>query len=164
MYIISPDLANSLKSPFYQNWESMLSTMQPARGTILYMECASHKKTLSFLWNDRTVAISEEKVNFSGNHQLRTCINSYIWYERNGVSHCTMPTSVQRTAIWPVFRVPGLFSHLIRRMLGILPGELFDTEDTSEEKVLAKPNPSYLFSKNEVHCSSNPGFAHQYFP
>lgn len=75
-----------------------------------------------------------------------------------------MPTSVQRTAIWPVFRVPGLFSHLIRRMLGILPGELFDTEDTSEEKVLAKPNPSYLFSKNEVHCSSNPGFAHQYFP
>lgn len=62
-----------------------------------------------------------------------------------GMIYCTVPClPVQRTAIWPVFRVTEVFFHLVTKMLGILP-----TEGTSEEKSLTKPNLPCLFSKNE---------------
>lgn len=56
-----------------------------------------------------------------------------------------MPTSVWRTAVWPIFRVPRLLTPYIA---GLPLGQLFGTEDTSEKLFLIKPNPLCLFFNN----------------
>lgn len=150
---ISLQTSQVLRVHFTSTGRVRFSTTQPARKTMLYMECASHKKSLSRPSNTThatTVAIFEEKVSSNDNHCLKTCINSQSWFQKNGTLHCTlMPTSVQRTAVWPVFRVPRLSAPFETQDAWSPAGELFGTEDTSEEKFLTKPNPSCLFSNSE---------------
>lgn len=79
----------------------------------IYGVCFSHKKPVvrpSNTMHDTTVAVFEEKVCFNDNHRLETRISPYAWCQGNDTLLCPMPTSVQRTAVWPVLRVPRLYA------------------------------------------------------
>lgn len=114
--------------------------------------------------HDTTVAVFEEKVSFNDNHRLKTRISSYAWCQRNDTLHCTMPTSVQRTAVWPVFRVPRLFAPCLRpRMLGQPLGNCLVLRISLRRSFLQNLIHHVYFLTVKIHSLLlTPGFVHHY--
>lgn len=125
------------------------------------------KKTLvrpSNTMHDTTVAVFEEKVRFNDNHRLETRVSPYAWCQGNDTLLCTMPTSVQRTAVWPVLRVPRLFAPCLRpRMLGHPLGNCLVLRISLRRSFLQNLIHHIYFLTVKIHSPLlTPGFAHHY--